>query len=91
MRIGFAPDKDAANRDKHGVSLAFGGDVLADPQRLVVRDTRFDYGEPRYVAYGMTEGRVWVCVYADWGETIRVISVRKANDREQRRYRDTPR
>jgi uncharacterized DUF497 family protein len=89
MRIDDDPGKDAANKSKHGVSLAYADQVLADPKRLVVRDIRFDYGEPRYVAYGMAEGRIWVCVYADWGETIRVISVRKANDREQRRHRDS--
>lgn len=30
METGFDADKDAANRDKHGVSLAFGAKVLAD-------------------------------------------------------------
>mgnify|MGYP000606695633 CR=1 FL=1 len=91
MRIDYDPGKDAVNERKHGVSLAYADQVLADPSRVVVRDMRADYGEDRYVAYGMAEGRVWVCVYADWGDMIRAISVRKANDREQRRYRDTPR
>jgi len=61
------------------------------PDRRRRHDLRAGYAGARYGAYGMAEGHAWVCVYADWGETIRAIRVRKANDREQRRYRDTPR
>ncbi len=87
----FEPDKDATNRAKHGVSLDFAARVLADPDRLDVLDVRFDYGEDRFVAYGRVEGRVWVCVFVARGEQYRIISVRKANDRETSRYHDTPR
>lgn len=41
MDIEFDPDKDAANFDKHGVSLAFGAEVLADAKRLDVLDVRY--------------------------------------------------
>ncbi len=91
MRIAFDPAKDASNRQKHGVSLAFGGRVLADPRRLEVLDTRFDYGEERLVVYGAVRGRVWVCVVAPRGEVRRIISVRKANARESERYADAAR
>ena len=91
MQIGFDPDKEARNREKHGVSLAFGAEVLADIGRLDVVDVRFDYGEDRFVSYGRVGRRVWVCVFARRGETYRIISVRKANERERQRYRKTPR
>lgn len=91
MQIGFDPGKDAANREKHGVSLAFGAEVLADTNRLDVLDVRFDYAEERFISYGMVAGRVWVCVCTPRGEVLRIISVRRANDRETQRYRDTPR
>ncbi len=91
MRIEFDSDKDADNREKHAVSLAFGAEVLADADRLDILDVRFDYAEERFVAYGMAEGRVWICVFALRGEVHRIISVRKANERETRRYRETPR
>ena len=91
MEIGFDPAKDAENRRKHGVSLAFGADVLADVHRIDVLDVRHDYGEDRFVTYGMVEGRVWVCVFAPRGSFTRLISVRKANDRETRRYFAPPR
>lgn len=91
MQIAFDPEKDAENLNKHGVSLVFGAEVLADVDRLDILDVRFDYAEERFVAYGQVEGRVWVCVFAHRGEVHRIISVRKANEREARRYREAPR
>ena len=91
IRIEFDPRKDAENRRKHGASLAFGAEVLSDPRRLDTSDARFDYAESRFVSYGMVEGRVWACVFVMRGNVHRIVSVRKANEREQRRYRDVSR
>lgn len=91
MEIEFDPAKDAANQGKHGVSLAFGANVLADSNRLEVLDVRFDYAEDRFVSYGLVEGQVWVCAFTLRGDVHRIISVRKADDRETRRYYQTPR
>lgn len=91
MKIAFDPDKDDANRAKHEVSLAFAEQVLADSERLDILDVRFDYAEERFVSYGKVGDRIWVCVFAPRGDICRVISVRKANDRETRRYEETPR
>ena len=91
IRIEFDPAKDVENRRKHGVSLAFGAEILADPERSDVPDARFDYAENRFVSYGRAEGRVWVCVFVMRGNVHRIVSVRKANEREQRRYREVSR
>lgn len=85
-KLDYDPDKDETNFVKHGVSLAFAADVLADRNRVDVLDTRFDYGEDRFVTYGWAKGRVWVCVHAPRQGKARVISVRKANERETDRY-----
>ncbi|MBI1263572.1 MAG: BrnT family toxin [Alphaproteobacteria bacterium] len=90
LKLEYDPEKDDANRDKHGVSLGFALEVLADRNRVDVLDTRFDYGEERFVTYGFAQGRVWVCVYAPRQDAVRIISVRKANEREIHRY-DTAR
>ena len=93
MRIAFDPGKDARNREKHGVSLTFGAEVLANPDRLNALDVRFAQVEERFVAYGLVGKRVWVCVFvfAVRDEVYRIISVRKANGRETKRHQDTPR
>ncbi|MCC7015818.1 MAG: BrnT family toxin [Rhodospirillales bacterium] len=90
MRIAFDPGKDANNREKHGVSLAFGAEVLADAGRLDVLDVRVAH-EERFVSYGMVGKRVWVCVFTVRDGVHRIISVRKANGRETKRYNETPR
>jgi uncharacterized DUF497 family protein len=89
VRYVFDPAKDTANLEKHGVSLAL-AEVLFAGRHLTVRGDRFEYGEVRNVAFGSIRGRLFVCVYADRGEDRRVISLRKANSREVKRYGQTP-
>ena len=73
------------NRAKHGVPLAIGLHVL-DAMMGEVEDTRHDYGETRMQAFGMVEGRLFVCVYTLRGDVYRLISVRKASRQEQRSW-----
>jgi uncharacterized DUF497 family protein len=49
-------------------------------------DTREDYGEPRFVTLGMLDGRVVSVITVQRGDVIRVISFRKAVQREQELY-----
>ena len=84
MRNEWDEAKDEANRAKHGLSLA-------DAERLdwdaaPVPDLRRDYGETRLVQFGRIDGRLHVCVFVFRGESRRIISLRKANSREERRY-----
>jgi uncharacterized protein len=81
----FDPWKDEANRAKHGVSLAL-AEVLFGSPHLTVEDDRFDYGEVRRIAFGHIRERLFVCVFVDRGSTRRIISLRKANSREVKRY-----
>ena len=89
MKYVFDPDKDAGNRAKHGVSLRLSEVLFAGPHVLVT-DDRFEYGEARTLAFGLIGGRLFVCVFADRDAERRVISLRKANSREVRRYGDPP-
>jgi len=85
VEITFDPTKDAANRDRHGVSLALAVD-LEWGWLLAAPDTRHNYGEVRMVGYAPLGTRVFCVVFTDRGEERRIISLRKANDREVRRY-----
>ncbi len=92
MDILFDDDKDRRNKARHGVSLAFGVRVLADPRALISIDLRFDYGEERLFALGMVDGTIWVCVHVALSDvTVRIISVRKATREEADDYYTTPR
>jgi uncharacterized DUF497 family protein len=49
-------------------------------------DNRFDYGEERFVTLGLLAGRLVAIAHAPRGEATRIISMRKANRREQEIY-----
>lgn len=85
MDIEFDTAKDETNIAKHGVSLALAL-VILDGPIAVVPDQRRDYGEPRFNAFGLVAGRLFVCTYTPRGSTLRVISLRKAHKKEQARW-----
>ena len=81
MKIEFDPGKDAANRDKHGISLARAVD-LADV--IVVADERFE--EPRFRLYGLIDGVPYCAAVTLRRDAVRVISLRRAHAKEIRRH-----
>lgn len=86
MPNSFDPTKDAANRKKHGISLAEGDGVLNDPLALTIEDYASS-GERRFISVGMNLfGHLRVVVYAFRGDNARIISVRKAEPKETRSY-----
>jgi hypothetical protein len=86
MQIDYDPDKDAANRAKHGVSLALGARVFDDEDFVVVPTFRDEDGEERFRAIGLVEGKLYTAVHVWRGETLRFLSVRRSNVGEQRTY-----
>jgi uncharacterized DUF497 family protein len=60
--------------------------VFLDSSRLDVVDDREEYGEERRVTTGRIEERVFVVVYTDRGDVIRLISARKADASEEEDY-----
>ena len=85
--IVFDPRKDRANIAKHGVSLSRADDLQMD-EALIEVDDRFDYGEPRWIAYGELDERLHVLAFTFRDRKVRAISLRKANDRELRYVRE---
>lgn len=51
-------------------------------------DTRHSYGEDRYQVMGKVDGRLFVVVYTPRAKATRIISARKANQRERQRYEE---
>ncbi len=85
MVVEFDPVKDAINWAKHGLSLG-DGELMILGESTVSPNTRFAYGERRYRAWGLIDGVLHVMAFTSRGETIRVISLRRANAMENRRY-----
>jgi uncharacterized protein len=78
--------KNRSNFAKHGLDFADANQVLTGPCVTFV-DSRFDYGETRFITVGLLAGRVVVIAHASpSGDITRIISMRKANRREQKIY-----
>ena len=88
MHYEFDPAKDESNFDKHGLSLA-DADGFEWDTAVVHEDTRMQYPEPRHQAIGYIDDRLHVMVFCLRADSVRVISLRKANKREENRYAKT--
>jgi len=85
MQIEFNPSKRQITLKERELDMAEAAEVFAG-DHLTVEDDRFDYGEPRYITIGFMSGRMVVLVWTPRGEACRIISMRKANDRERKAY-----
>ena len=54
---------------------------------LTVEDDRQDYGEDRFITIGFLDRRMVILVWTPRSDTHRIISIRKANEREEALYR----
>jgi uncharacterized protein len=84
----FDPVKDAANREKHGLSLAFGERIFEDDNHLIIPSIREIDGEERFKVVGTVGEALFTCVFVWRGNLPRYISVRRSNTSEERAYRN---
>jgi uncharacterized DUF497 family protein len=78
--------KSEACLAERGFDFAYATKAFFDPHRLIEPDRRRDYGEERYRLLGCIGLRLFVVVYTWRLNAIRIISARKANQREIKRY-----
>ncbi|MDP9415147.1 MAG: BrnT family toxin [Pseudomonadota bacterium] len=81
MDIEFDPAKDAANIEKHGISLSRAADLVVLARMI---DDRFE--EDRRRAYGLIDSLPHCLAYAIRNGRVRAISLRRAHAKEMRRY-----
>lgn len=77
--------KRLTNLRKHGIDFI---DVpaLFDGNIVTVEDDRYNYGEQRFITFGLLQGRVIAVVHTEREDYIRIISARKATRYEQQTY-----
>lgn len=85
MDIEFDPKKSEANVQQRGLPFSVAGQFDFDTAHYQIDDRR-DYGEVRIRALGLIGDRVHSLVFTEASTGIRVISLRKANQREVKRY-----
>jgi uncharacterized DUF497 family protein len=85
MKIEYDHAKRDATLENRGLDMADAVEVF-EGVHITFPDIRFDYGEERSLTIGYLQGRMVVLAWTPRGEATRIISMRKANDREEKRY-----
>jgi uncharacterized DUF497 family protein len=90
MNVTFDPEKRADTLRRPGLDFLDAPKVFAGA-RFTFADERFAYPEPRYITVGLLDGRMVIVVWTpdaeiDGEKSRRIISMRKANGKEQARY-----
>ena len=86
MEFDWTPAKQAKTLAERSIDFAAVLVGFTDPHRKVTQDLRKDYGEVRYNMLAKVNGRIFHITFHMRGNVTRIISARKANQREQRRY-----
>lgn len=89
MKFEWSEAKSEACAQERRFDFAYAARAFYDPNRVTRTDNRHSYGEERYQLMGKIDQRVFVVIYTHRQDTIRIISARKANQREVRHYEDS--
>jgi uncharacterized DUF497 family protein len=86
MKFDWDKNKNAINIQKHGIDFVDVIDIFDHPM-LTMIDNRENYEEERWIGIGWLKALIGVVVYTERvGNTIRIISARKATKQEVKRY-----
>ena len=85
MDIAFDPEKSTRNEAERSLPFSMVEDFEWETA-LVAHDARFDYGEDRWIGLGFIGARLFVLLFPRTLGGIRVISFRRSNRREARKY-----
>ena len=88
MRITFDAVKHEKTLRERGLDLARAR-VVFEGLTIALPDQRQDYGEPRFITAGWLDERLVVLVWTPRGRARRIISMRKANEREIDKYKQS--
>jgi uncharacterized protein len=85
MKFEWDESKQTSNLRKHGINFS-DVPIVFDGSIVTVEDDRFDYGEERFVTFGLLQGQVVAIVHTESEDYIRIISARKATKYERENY-----
>ena len=84
MNFEFDPEKSAKNKTKHGISFVEAQELWEDPDSFGFPAKSDDEG--RYAIIANYQEKLWVAFYTHRSENIRLISVRRARNKERKLY-----
>jgi len=88
LKFEWSSEKNKLNIEKHNISFEEAQEVFLDPMQISKLDHRFDYFEERWITLGATtQDKILVVANMffdeDGNEIIRIISARRANQKER--------
>ena len=88
--VGFEWDKGNTEKSykKHGIRPREAEELFLDEHVLLIEDARHSQKEKRFIAIGKIEQKLLFSIFTLRNSMIRIISVRKANNKERRRYEE---
>jgi len=87
MRFSWDLSKDLLNQRDHGITFQEATTVFGDSLAVTVSDPDHSVGEERFITIGQSSsGRLLVVCHIEQGDTIRIISARRATAHERKDY-----
>ena len=85
MKFEWDANKNDTNIKRRGIDFKDAKKIF-EGYTLTIEDDRFDYGEHRFISFGLMYDHVIAVVHTESEEKIRIISARKATKNEQKIY-----
>jgi uncharacterized DUF497 family protein len=86
MKITYDPNKREKTLEERGLDFKHSSEVFLG-LKYEIEDTRHNYGETRIMCFGLLKERMVVVGYVQRGDSRHIFSMRKANEKEQKRFR----
>ena len=89
MKFERDPNKADRNLKRHKVTFKEAATVFSDPLSLTFPDPDHSFEESRFITIGTSfKKRILLISHTDSGDTVRIISARKATNRERKHYEE---
>ena len=84
MKFEWDENKSRSNKEKHGLDFEAATQLWNDKDRIEIQ-TSFP-GENRSILIARIENKLWTAIFTERGDAIRIISVRRARNKEAKLY-----
>jgi uncharacterized protein len=90
MKLSWDEAKRQITLEERGLDFASAAELFdVSNYNYTTEDERHDYGEKRFISFGLINNPLCVVVWTPRGKVQHIISMRKANDREQKDFKIT--
>lgn len=84
MKFEWDAEKNSSNKTKHGIDFETAKGLWLDENRVEIRVPYLI--EDRCIVIGKLQKKIWTAIYTIRGESVRIISVRRARKKEAELY-----